>query len=318
VDDDGVTLFDDDLDLHYRIIVNADGDSDEAIVQDSFGFPIISGPWIANSETSLWIGPRFVTDQASGGDYTYRLEFDLSNFDPSQTVLLGQWTSDNAGLDIVLNGNSTGNTTTGNFGQLFDFKLTGGFVSGVNTLDFVLNNADPNGGYTGLRVENLRAGSVAVPDGTAPSIAEQTTVPPTHEGGSATITVLVVGSPTLKYQWLLNGTAIAGATGPKLALSDIRESAGGDYQVVVSNDAGSVKSDVSTLEVLAGSADLAIELFNGLVVGGIVGKSYHVEYSDGDGWQTLFEGPLPSDPFFLADPESADKPDREYRVTPAE
>jgi len=318
VDDDGVTLFDDDLDLHYRIIVNADGDSDEAIVQDSFGFPIISGPWIANSETSLWIGPRFVTDQASGGDYTYRLEFDLSNFDPSQTVLLGQWTSDNAGLDIVLNGNSTGNTTTGNFGQLFDFKLTGGFVSGVNTLDFVLNNADPNGGYTGLRVENLRAGSVAVPDGTALSIAELTAVPPTHEGGSATITVLVVGSPTLKYQWLLNGNAIAGATGPKLALSDIRESAGGDYQVVVSNNAGSVKSDVSTLEVLAGSADLAIELFNGLVVGGIVGKSYHVEYSDGDGWQTLFEGPLPSDPFFLADPESADKPDREYRVTPAE
>ena len=318
VDDDGVTLFDDDLDLHYRIIVNADGDSDEAIVQDSFGFPIISGPWIANSETSLWIGPRFVTDQASGGDYTYRLEFDLSNFDPSQTVLLGQWTSDNAGLDIVLNGNSTGNTTTGNFGQLFDFKLTGGFVSGVNTLDFVLNNADPNGGYTGLRVENLRAGSVAVPDGTAPTIAELTTLPPTHEGGSATITVLVVGSPTLKYQWLLNGNAIAGATGPKLTLSDIRESADGDYQVVVSNDAGSVKSDVSTLEVLAGSADLAIELFNGLVVGGIVGKSYHVEYSDGDGWQTLFEGPFPSDPFFLADPESADKPDREYRVTPAE
>ena len=182
----------------------------------------------------------------------------------------------------------------------------------------MLNNADPNGGYTGLRVENLRAGSVAVPDGTAPSIVELTTLPPTHEGGSATITVLVVGSPTLKYQWLLNGNAIAGATGPKLELNDIRESAGGDYQVVVSNDAGSVKSDVSTLEVLAGSADLAIELFNGLVVGGIVGKSYHVEYSDGDGWQSLFEGPLPSDPFFLADPESADKPNREYRVTPAE
>ena len=316
VDDDGLALFDDDLDLHYRIIVNADGDSDEAIVQDSFGFPIISGPWIANSETSLWIGPRFVTDQASGGDYTYRLEFDLSNFDPSQTVLLGQWTSDNAGLDIVLNGNSTGNTTAGNFGQLFDFRLAGGFVSGVNTLDFVLNNA--GSGYTGLRVENLRAGSVAVPDGTAPTIAELTTLPPTHEGGSATITVLVVGSPTLKYQWLLNGNAIAGATGPKLALSDIRESAGGDYQVVVSNDAGSVKSDVSTLEVLAGSADLAIELFNGLVVGGIVAKSYHVEYSDGDGWKTLFDGALPSDPFFVADPESADKPDREYRVTPGE
>jgi len=130
--------------------------------------------------------------------------------------------------------------------------------------------------------------------------------------------VLVVGSPTLKYQWLLNGNTIAGATGPKLALDDIRESAGGDYQVVVSNDAGSVKSDVSTLEVLAGSADLAIELFNGLVVGGIVGKSYHVEYSDGDGWKTLFDGALPSDPFFLADPESADKPDREYRVTPGE
>ena len=109
-----------------------------------------------------------------------------------------------------------------------------------------------------------------------------------------------------------------GATGPELTLSDIRESAAGDYQVVVRNDAGSVKSDASALDVLTGSADLAIELFNGLVVGGIVGRSYHVEYSDGDGWKTLFEGALPSDPFFLADPESADKPDREYRVTPAE
>ena len=94
----------------------------------------------------------------SVGDYTYRTTFDLTGVDPAKFQLIGGWASDNVGLDIVLNGTSTGLQNTAQFPSLTAFTLTTGFVSGVNTLDFIVNNApDPNNpeapGPTGLRVD---------------------------------------------------------------------------------------------------------------------------------------------------------------------
>jgi len=44
-------------------------------------FPIVSGPWLATSPQSKWIGPK--ADQSVGssqGDYVYRISFDLTDW----------------------------------------------------------------------------------------------------------------------------------------------------------------------------------------------------------------------------------------------
>jgi hypothetical protein len=62
-------------------------------------------------------------------------------------------------LDVLINGLSTGNAVpVPGYESFHDFSISGGFVPGVNTLDFlVLNGAGP----TGLRVEMI---GTAVPE----------------------------------------------------------------------------------------------------------------------------------------------------------
>ena len=101
------------------------------------------------------------------GNYTYTTTFDLTGYVPGTATITGRWAADNAGLNILLNGNSLGLTTTGGFSAFTSFSIpTGsGFVAGLNTLDFVVNNFDgPGNNPSGLRVELTgNAGLVATP-----------------------------------------------------------------------------------------------------------------------------------------------------------
>lgn len=72
-------------------------------------------------------------------------------------------------------------------------------------------------------------------------------------GGTATFTVLAVGSPALSYQWRHNGIVIPGAAGDGLSISDAALTDVGTYDVVVSNVAGSVVSDTAVLTVASPS-----------------------------------------------------------------
>ena len=69
------------------------------------------------------------------------------------------------------------------------------------------------------------------------------------KGESVELTVTADGHEPLAYQWSKGGEAIDGATGPRLALAEVTALAAGDYSVVVSNAAGSVESEVVTVEV---------------------------------------------------------------------
>ena len=132
-------------------------------VVSTVGFPF--PPWIANDADSQWIGPTAATTADSDGpvgDYTYRTTFSLAGLDPSTASISGFWSTDNAGLDILINGVSTGQSipTIFAFMALSPFSITSGFIPGVNTLDFVLNN---EGGPTGLRVDSIVGTASATP-----------------------------------------------------------------------------------------------------------------------------------------------------------
>ena len=91
--------------------------------------------------------------------YKYRLTFDLSGLEPSMASITGQVASDNIGViflnDIALPFLSLGLTS------FSSFSVNSGFVSGINNLDFLVNNT-PAGFDTpaGLRVELSGSASV--------------------------------------------------------------------------------------------------------------------------------------------------------------
>jgi hypothetical protein len=115
----------------------------------------------ATSPNSQWVWAQ--ADGSGLGPYTFQLTFDLTGLDLSTVMISGSWGIDNNGY-ISLNGSTTGigtgalslsGSSFSNFQTFNDFTLDNGFVSGVNTLDFVVTN-DP-GGTGGLNVTNLVA-----------------------------------------------------------------------------------------------------------------------------------------------------------------
>jgi len=153
VDDFNQPLADGETDSHYQLIQSADvnypGPLAKVILSNEFPM----GKWYPNGEKSKWIAPR--TDAGKwneAGVYIYRVYFDLSGHDLNSTVLKGGWSSDNNGMDILINGKSTGFATPFEaFGWgLFPFEIKSGFQEGVNTIDFIVNNGFAP---TGLRVE---------------------------------------------------------------------------------------------------------------------------------------------------------------------
>ena len=174
VDASGVSRADgSSADLHYTLTDTSSGNALATIVGTSTGgFPI--GPWLADNSISAWIAPliqgagRF--GGVNGATYDYQTTFDLTGFNPATASIAGQWSTDDQGIDILINGVSTGQATPlASYASWTAFSINSGFISGVNTLDFVVYNAlsDCCGyptGYdpTGLRVE-LTGAAVATP-----------------------------------------------------------------------------------------------------------------------------------------------------------
>lgn len=74
-------------------------------------------------------------------------------------------------------------------------------------------------------------------------------------GRSAVLRVQAIGSGTLAYQWMRNGTAVSDATNAVLILPAVQPGDAGDYTVSISNSVGSVTSSIGTLTVLPARAD---------------------------------------------------------------
>ncbi len=165
--------------IHYDFSAQPaiDPTTGPVVATEANGFPI--PPWVGDNATSAWITPRANTTGADG-NYTYRTTFTVpAGADLSQVYITGALASDNLTTDILVNGVSTGIMGTGGFGGFNSpFAIQKGFVTGVNTLEFVVNEAGgsiDNNGFTGLRVEmgggHAPVGHVSIPGLTNTGVA---------------------------------------------------------------------------------------------------------------------------------------------------
>jgi len=75
--------------------------------------------------------------------------------------------------------------------------------------------------------------------------------------GSATFSLSAGGTAPLNYQWRFNGAPLPGQTDAALTLTNAAFANAGNYDVVVTNNYGSITSSFATLTVVDTTAPLA-------------------------------------------------------------
>ena len=146
-------------DLHYTVTSSPSGAFVPVDIDDTvYPFP----PWFPNNAFSRWIGPAGTSAYGPAGNYVYRTTVNVpANAILSSVMVSGLWGTDDPGLDILINGGSTGQVNILSFTALTPFSITSGFNYGPNTIDFIVQNA---GGPTGLRVDQISGKYQAVPE----------------------------------------------------------------------------------------------------------------------------------------------------------
>jgi len=166
----GTPTADGSLDSHYTVTGSPDGSGlgSPGVYNSSGGYPI--GPWLGDDSVSSWISPVGLSGgdgQTWGpaGNYGYETTFDVTGSSGLAGLSIsGQFAADNGLTDVILNGTEISLSDTGGLGSWTSFTINQpDFTTGINTLYFIVNNAD-NPSPTGLRVEFNAQPSSAVPD----------------------------------------------------------------------------------------------------------------------------------------------------------
>lgn len=157
-----------------------------------------------------------------------------------------------AGTNVTL----TVNVASSQFPWGYQWQFKGTNIQGANTNPLVLQNVQPanTGAYT-VVVTNAFGSVTSAPANlmiviTAVSVATQPASQTATTGNDATFTVVAGGSGPYSYQWLFQGTNIAGATGSSFTVN-AQAATSGTYAVLVSNPANSVLSSNATLSLQA-------------------------------------------------------------------
>jgi len=147
----------------------------------------------------------------------------------------------------------------------YQWYSTGGPLAGASTATLTLNNIQSSdaGSYY-VTVDN-GFGPVASSNATLtvipsrPWIVTQPIVSAVMLGGNATFSGSALGTTPLAYQWLHEGSPVAGATASSLTLTNVQYVDGGNYSLLVSNSVGTAVSSNALLIAYA-LVDLAATL----------------------------------------------------------
>ncbi len=150
----------------------------------------------------------------------------------------------NAQVTWEVNGVSGGNSTVGTISSAGVYTAPASVPSPSNVTIGAVSAASPGA-----------TASAGVTLATPPTIATQPAGLSVTSGQSASFSVSASAVPAPTYQWMINGTAIAGATSSSYTLNSTPLSDNGaQITVVVSNVGGSVTSAAATLTVAAAPA----------------------------------------------------------------
>ena len=134
-------------------------------------------------------------------------------------------------------------------------------------------------------------------------------------GGAATFSVAAQGSDPMTYQWRHDGTNISGATDFELTLTNVTVEAAGEYDVVVTNPAGSVTSEAAELTVHFAE----VKLYAGVTLRGEVGDKFKLEYRDQlqepEVWNVITNVTLTTSESIWIDYTTPEGTNRFYRAT---
>lgn len=120
----------------------------------------LANGWVADSAVSKWISPTATgTNGFSKLEYDYTTTFDLTGLDASTATLSGMISADD-GTAIFLNGHSV-DSLFGTWTKSVPFQINSGFISGVNTLTFAVQNY--GSGPTGLDA-SISGSATATPE----------------------------------------------------------------------------------------------------------------------------------------------------------
>src|SRR5581483_6466170 len=143
--------------------------------------------------------------------------------------------------------------------------------------------------------------------------------------GSATLGSSITGPGPLHYQWLMNGSTIAGATTSSLVLTNLQWTNAALYSLVITNSFGSITSAPAMLNLKLADFTLAprgtyapgTAAFN---IAGVPAQTYGIQWSDNlllaSHWQGLTNLVLTNTSQLWRDPQPASLPARFYRVDP--
>ncbi|MEM7167127.1 MAG: immunoglobulin domain-containing protein [Planctomycetota bacterium] len=139
---------------------------------------------------------------------------------------------------------------------LFQWRKDGVDINGATGNVYTIDEMDlSTTGVYEVVVSNNCGSLISAPAGvdmkTMPNIVTQPTDQNACAGDTVMLSVVAAGTAPIGYQWRINGVNVPGATSPNLVLSNVTDNNAGMYEVLVSNDCGSVTSQAVSLTVLA-------------------------------------------------------------------
>jgi hypothetical protein len=266
---------------------------------------------------------RFANNAGQGGNKDVVADAVRWSYSGSQSVAPPVVTAPPTNVTVVAGAPAGFSVGAGGTAPLtYQWRRNGNSIANATNAGFNLASAQPSdaGDYTvvvansvGSVTSSVATLTILVP----PQIVSSPQSRRVKLGHPATFNVSASGSAPLTYQWRFNTQIIAGATSNSLNLTNVQVGSAGDYDVVVSNPAGSATSPAAELVVSVPPVLSSPLLFAGVVrfnLSGTPGDWYLVESSTnlvnwgGNVALTNLTGEV-----LFVDPESASLPTKFYR-----
>ncbi len=129
------------------------------------------------------------------------------------------------------------------------FTITASYPAGLVGDQTIFASAVYRAPVTTISLPPLTITGTSTGTAIAPTITAQPANATVLAGQSVAFSVMTTGTPAPTYQWRRNGAALAGQTNATLSLPNVGGSDAGNYDVVVTNSAGTVTSVATVLTV---------------------------------------------------------------------